>query len=140
MALRVRIEGEGDAATMTLKGPPRPDLMKVREELQTGVDDGILLLRMLDRLGFEVWFRYQKFREEFALDGVAVAIDETPFATFVELEGDREGITRCAAALGRTPDDYIVDSYHQLFVQHCQAHGLPANAMTFSEPPAAARC
>ncbi len=139
VALRVRVEGDRDTATITLKGPPRPDLMKVREELETGVGDGILLLRILDRLGLEVWFRYQKFREEFALDGVVVAIDETPFATFVELEGDREGIIRLTAALGRTQDDYIVDSYRQLYVKRCQARGLPADAMLFSDTPAVAR-
>lgn len=139
ITLRVRVEGDRDTATVTLKGPAEADLMKVREEIETGVVDGMLLLRMLERLGFVIWFRYQKFRAEFARDGVVIAVDETPVATFVELEGDRGGITRLAAALGRTPDDYIVDSYRQLFVRHCRARGLPAAEMMFSNPPEAVR-
>ena len=47
--------------------------MKLREELETVVGDGLLLLRVLDQLGFRVWFRYQKYREEFAHEDVTVA-------------------------------------------------------------------
>ena len=42
-----------------------PLAMKVREELETVVGDGHLLLRLFEELGFRVWFRYQKYREEF---------------------------------------------------------------------------
>src|ERR1039457_6290864 len=71
--LRVRIES--GKSFLTFKGPVQPSDMKLREELETVVGDGVLLLRMLDELGFHVWFRYQKFREEFALDDVIVAVD-----------------------------------------------------------------
>ena len=77
--------------------------MKLREELETVVGDGTLLLRVLEELGFHVWFRYQKYREEFALDDVIIAVDETPVGTFVEIEGSERGIATTAEALGRRP-------------------------------------
>ena len=46
-----------------------------------------------------------------------MTIDETPIGTFVELEGDEQGITDLAAAMGRTPRDYVVDSYFSLFAK-----------------------
>ena len=134
--LRVRLErGPGNevlaGATVTFKGPPRPDVMKVREEIETGVDDGALLLRVLERAGFRVWFRYQKHREEFSCDGAVVAIDETPCGVFVEIEGARAGVEQVARALGRTPDDYIVASYRSLYEADCARRGLPVADMVF---------
>lgn len=127
--LRVRMEdGRG---YLTFKGPPQPSTMKLREELETGVDDAEVVLGLLERLGFRVWFRYQKFREEYALGDVIVALDETPIGTFVELEGSETGITDLAKALGRGTDEYIVDSYRALFLRACAAKGVPATDMVF---------
>ena len=133
--LRVRIEqsaaGGAGTASLTFKGPPRPDAMKVREELETGVGNGEVLLEVLRRAGFDVWFRYQKYREEFERDGTIVAIDETPCGVFVELEGNEAGVTRLAQALGRTPGDYITASYRRVWESECAARGRPAGDMVF---------
>ena len=59
------------------------------------------MLRVLEELGFHVWFRYQKYREEFALDDVMIAVDETPVGTYVEIEGGEHGIATTTEALGR---------------------------------------
>lgn len=129
--LRVRMES--GKSCVTFKGPVQPSPMKVREELETMVNDGELLLRVLEELGFRVWFRYQKYREEYTCEDVIVAIDETPVGTFVEIEGSEQGITSMAAALSRTPADYVTDSYRNLFVRYCKEHGLPDTDMLFEE-------
>lgn len=136
--LRIRNETPVDSAgtatstaTVTFKGPPLPNVMKVREEIETAVGDGELLVRILEKAGWQVWFRYQKFREEFTQSGVVIAIDETPVGTFVELEGDEDGIARLAKALGRTTGDYIVASYRRLYIEHCADTGRSVTHMVF---------
>ena len=105
--------------------------MKVREEIETVVGDGELLLQIFEKAGWQVWFRYQKYREEFTQAGIVIAIDETPVGTFVELEGDEAGVTRLATALGRTTDDYIVASYRSLYLEHCANTGRSVTHMVF---------
>ena len=129
--LRVRMEC--GKTLLTFKGPVQDSSMKLREELETIIGDGLLLLRVLEELGFRVWFRYQKYREEFAHEDVVVALDETPVGTFVEIEGSEKGIHDMAAALARKPDDYVLDSYRGLFVKHRQRQGLPITDMLFEE-------
>src|SRR3954454_19265864 len=128
-ALRVRVDG--GRSLLTFKGPVQPARVKVREELETVVSDGHLLLHLFEELGFRVWFRYQKYREEFSLDDCMVAIDETPVGVFVEIEGGEAGIDRVAQRLGRTPADYVLESYRGLFVQYCGQRGLAARDMLF---------
>src|SRR3954467_2938211 len=54
--LRVRVES--GRSVLTFKGPVQPSIMKLREELETIVGDGTLLVRVFESLGFHVWFRY----------------------------------------------------------------------------------
>lgn len=119
----LRLRRDNGKARLTFKGPVQPDAMKVREELETVVADGDVVQRVFEELGLHVWFRYQKYREEFSHQDVIVAIDETPVGVFVELEGSERGITEMTAALGRSPADYILQSYYCLFLEHGGARG-----------------
>lgn len=127
--LRVRVEN--GKSRMTFKGPVQPSAMKVREEQETLIGDGEVLLRVFEELGLHVWFRYEKYREEFSHEDVTVAIDETPVGVFVEIEGGEQGIAAMAEALGRGPSDYIVDSYRSLFLQRREEFGLTGPDMLF---------
>ena len=134
--LRVRIESSTvDAAlttaTVAFKGPPRTDIMKVREEIETPVGNGNRMLNILEKIGWRVWFRYQKYREEFECKDVIIAIDETPIGVFVELEGIEKAVLRLTHALGRTTDDYIVASYRNLYTADCASTGRPVTHMVF---------
>src|SRR6185437_15520537 len=114
--LRIRIEN--GKSRITFKGPVQPSIMKLRDEFETVVGDGVLLLHVFEELGFHVWFRYEKYREEFSHEDVTVAIDETPVGVFVEIEGSERGILTMAEALGRTSADFVLDSYRGLFLKH----------------------
>lgn len=113
----LRVRTENGKSRLTFKGPVQPAMMKLREEVETVVGDGEVLLRVLHEIGLHEWFRYEKYREEYSHEDVIVAIDETPVGVFVEVEGTEDGIAAMAEALGRGPADYVLDSYRGLFLQ-----------------------
>lgn len=129
----LRIRTEGGKSRLTFKGPVQPSSVKMREEYETVVGDGAVLQRVLEELGLHVWFRYEKYREEFALEDVVLTIDETPVGVFVEVEGTEPGIAAAAKALGRRPSDFVLDSYRTLWLKHREAMGLDGNDMVFDE-------
>lgn len=134
--VRVRVERWTDApetTTLTVKGPVQAGPMKLRDEHETRVEKADALLKAFDVLGMRAWFRYQKYREEFSTRGVIIAIDETPVGTYVELEGDEDAILAMTAALGRSPADFIIDSYYRLFMKRREEFGLAGPYMLF--PP-----
>ena len=127
----LRVRRDGERSYITFKNPiPHPTL-KVREEFETAVGDPTILSAVFEQLGFAIWFRYEKYREEFRFEDVIVAIDETPVGTFVEIEGTEDGITAVAARLGRAPSEYVLESYRSLFVNHCVALGVEPTHMVF---------
>jgi adenylate cyclase class 2 len=130
----LRVRNDSRRALLTFKGPVQPGSVKIREELETVVGDGDVVKHVLERLGLHVWFRYQKYREEYTYDDVIIAVDETPVGTFVEIEGSEAGIAATAHALGRGPGDYILDSYHRLFLASRDALGFAGHDMVFDEP------
>jgi adenylate cyclase class 2 len=129
----LRVRRENGITTLTFKGPVQPGRMKMREEHETAVADGDALLRTLEGVGLRPWFRYQKFREEYAAPGVTIAIDETPVGTFVEVEGSEEGILAAASGLGRSEADFILDSYRGLFVARRDAFNISGRDMVFPD-------
>lgn len=128
----LRIRSEGGKGLLTFKGPAQPGTMKLREEHETVVADGGTLLTILEQLGLHIWFRYEKYREEFSADDVVIAVDETPVGVFVELEGGEEAIHNMAKALGFGPADYITDSYRFLFLKHRDVLGIESADMVFA--------
>ena len=95
--------------------------MKMRDEHETVVGDGEVLSASSRRSALHVWFRYQKYREEFAAEDATIALDETPVGTFVEIEGGERAIQSMTRALGRNAADFILDSYRGLFLQRREA-------------------
>jgi adenylate cyclase class 2 len=128
----LRVRSDAGRSLLTFKGPVQPGPMKLREEHETVIADGDVIRRILEELGMHVWFRYQKYREEFAAADVTIAIDETPVGTFIEIEGSEQAIEATARALGRTSADFILDSYRALFVMRGPACGLTGTDMVFA--------
>ena len=131
----LRVRSESGRALLTFKGPVLPGVIKIREEYETVVADGAVLQTILEQLGLHCWFRYEKYREEFTADDIVIAVDETPVGVFVEIEGGQDAIHEMARGLGRSPSDYITDSYRFLFLQHREANGLDGHHMVFAGLP-----
>jgi adenylate cyclase, class 2 len=128
----LRIRFAKGCGLLTFKGSPQPDgIFKTREELETGVEDGAAMLQVLERIGMSVCFRYQKYRREFALDQVHVAVDETPIGNYVELEGTKDGIRALAHKMGIAETQFLRLSYYSLYLEHCQKMGEVPGFMVY---------
>jgi len=120
-ALRVRTFGL--QCLLTYKGRPREHaFLKLREEIETRVEDAAALTRLLELLGLRKAFHYWKYREihslELPLGTVTVALDETPVGCFAEVEGPEESIRAVAELMGWDPASFIQKSYPQLYREH----------------------
>jgi adenylate cyclase class 2 len=129
----LRIRNDSGRSLLTFKGPVQLGSIGTREEHETVISDGDVLTHVLETLGLHVWFRYQKFREEFAAEDATIALDETPIGTFIEIEGGERAILSMTCALGRTPDDFIHDSYRSLFLARRDQFGLEGAHMMFAD-------
>jgi predicted adenylyl cyclase CyaB len=113
--LRLRIDGQG--AQITLKSAARfEDKTKIREELQTRVEDAEQMRAILEHMGFGIRRRYQKMREEWRLGAVLICLDHTPIGDFVEFEG--QGADKLARRCGLTPDRAETRTYLELYEDH----------------------
>jgi len=131
----LRVREDTHSARLTFKGPPKISEVKAREEFETPIGDSALLLIILERLGLQVWFRYQKYRAEFEHNGVIIAIDETPIGTFLELEGNENNILKTVQSMGHTREEYVLDSYRSLFVKNRSKRNLDIKHMLFQIKP-----
>ena len=135
-ALRVRFaHGRG---VVTYKGPAQTEQsFKVREEIESGVDDPQGLLEIFRRLGYEKHFRYQKYRTVLRFDlpggrSLAAMFDETPLGNYLELEGGREEILEVAGRLGFAPDSFVTESYPALQRKRCAEAGRELEDLVFA--------
>ncbi|MBN2409479.1 MAG: class IV adenylate cyclase [Candidatus Aminicenantes bacterium] len=112
-ALRVRRAGR--KVFLTFKGPAQKSRrFKVREEHETEVRDEKQLRRILRALGYVCVFRYQKSRTTFRRGRVRIMLDETAAGGFLEFEGERSDIIKCARCLGFSSGDLIKQDYIQI--------------------------
>jgi adenylate cyclase class 2 len=111
----LRLRRRGQAYLLTFKGPVSEDVsVKAREEWQTPVEDGVAMLAVFERLGYEVAIRYQKYRALYMIGEVIASVDETPLGCFVELEGAPAEIERLAGEMGYEPGSFEVRSYLEI--------------------------
>ncbi|MFH1572592.1 MAG: class IV adenylate cyclase [Acidobacteriota bacterium] len=137
----LRVRTAGDDAILTFKGPPvESSDFKVREEIEVSFESAAVLIQVLERLGLQLWFRYQKYRTEYKAEQpespgrlVHLALDETPIGTFLEIEGSEDSIRGAARSMGVGQELFLTDSYYALYLQYCRARGLPPGHMVFGE-------
>jgi adenylate cyclase, class 2 len=130
----LRIRQIDDRAIVTVKlpavyGGPH----KVREEHQFETDAVEQARQVFMGLGYEPAWIYEKRRTTFRKvgeDGI-IEVDETPIGDFVEMEGDARWIDRTAAAAGFSKDDYLLDTYRDLFERWLEQTGSDVAHMTF---------
>jgi adenylate cyclase class 2 len=146
--LRLRFAGGEDL--LTFKGPPlRTRRYGSRREIETRVEDGVLLREVLKSLGLKQVFVYEKYRTIYArrrggpcaspkAEGnkadhglPQVAYDETPIGNYLELEGPEKWIDAVATRLGYSSRDYITSTYLALYSRKCREEGKKPGNMVF---------
>ena len=131
----VRLRRAAGRAILTYKGAARfQAAVKIREEREVEVSDAGETEGILAGLGLERRFRYEKFREEWNLDGTIVALDETPIGSFVEVEGDPASIRKVLVRLDLDFTEAIPHSYAELYARRRKENpDLPPD-MVFPDP------
>jgi adenylate cyclase class 2 len=134
--LRVRkVDGRARVAYKGLVPESADARLKVREEVETGVDDPHALAVILSRLGYERVFRYQKYRTTYELTyGAATVLamhDETPLGGFLELEGESAAVEAVAAALGYSAKEFVTESYIGMQARRCRERGTALEDLVF---------
>jgi len=125
--LLLRLRTAGKQSLVTFKGPAEPGKHKIRKEIESELRGPEAFAEILEGLGYQPSFRYEKYRTEYvehsgtglrpvgAGSGAGRAmLDETPAGTFLELEGPPRWIDRTARRLGFSEADYITASYAEL--------------------------
>lgn len=107
-------------------------LVKELEEIEVQVSDFHKMRAILERLGFEPIFLYEKYRETFHLADAEVTLDELPYGCFVEIEGEISAIDRAAAQLGLAAAQRVPGTYLSLFEVLRQRRNLPFRDLTFA--------
>jgi len=120
-AVRVRREStdDGSRAVVTYKGPLVEAESKTRREIETGVEDGEAMDRVLRELGFDPVTTVEKCRERFDHDGYTITLDSVAgLGEYVEVETEsetiapaREGAVELLSELGLDPTDQVRTSY-----------------------------
>jgi adenylate cyclase class 2 len=137
-ALRVRsVDGKGSVTYKGIVKQSHESRLKVREEIETAVEEPERLIELFERLGYQRSFRYQKYRTGYTLSiegrELKVVLDETPMGNFIEIEGDEGSVLKALDGAGFSTAEIIRDSYPELQAARCKARGLPLEDLVFSE-------
>ena len=135
VVLRLRqIEGpDGSSTRLTVKSPAASSdpSLSTRNEAETEIGDGVVMLKALETLGYTPYWRYEKRRETFTWNDVEAVIDELPIGWFLEIEGSPEGIRTLAEKLGLNMAEGITISYARIFEEVCRALKINSTDLTF---------
>ena len=128
----LRLRSDSHGARLTFKGPPSFEGdVKVRVEHETRLDDAAALHRILESLGYKVFRRYQKYREEWLVGGVTVCLDRTPIGDFAEFEGEKA--ERLAERFGFPATEAEPRNYLELYADYRQENPEAPEDMVFPE-------
>jgi len=129
----LRLRKYGEQWRLTHKARARIGKYKSRTELETGITDGPQMGQILLALGYRPVFVYEKFRAEWSDRRGQVVLDHTPIGDIAEIEGKPRWIDSVAHALGVKPEQYITQSYAELFFDWKRRYKREAMNMTFRE-------
>lgn len=108
-----------------------------RREIEVEVGSFESAKSLVEALGFQVVFAYEKYRTTYELLNTEVVLDELPFGHFLEIEGEEKNLRQASTALRLHWETGIPLSYHALFERLRETRELRAANLTFEELGAA---
>jgi len=129
--LRLR---QDDIARFTFKGPSveKEGGILSRQEIEFEVGDFDSAKLFLEAIGFQVVVFYEKFRTTYELNDTHIMLDELPYGSFIEIEGENaETIHSIANMLGLNWDAMVKAGYHALFERVAGKYGLDVSKLSF---------
>lgn len=132
----VRIRTFGHRTEMVLKrpvpaAPSDSKGFKVREEIQTNVDDFDVAVRLFEALGMDRFADHEKFRASYRLGDIRFEFDKYPDVPwFVEVEApDEKTVTKGVGLLGFT----MADTTDMHGGDVCRKYGHQSDDFTFKD-------
>lgn len=113
-------------------GIPLPGGGRTRFEAEVEVSDFDAMAAILDKLGFRPYMTYEKYRTTYTLDETEIVLDEMPYGTFVEIEGEPDAISAAVTRLELADAPPIPMGYAVLFERIKAALGLDFPDLTFA--------
>jgi adenylate cyclase, class 2 len=103
-----------------------------RQEIEFVVEDGQKARQFLEALGYRKSMYYEKFRTTYELDETLIMLDEMPYGSFLEIEGETvERIQALSARLHLNWNAAIPSSYTALFDNLRNKMGLSFQDISF---------
>jgi len=122
---RIRLRQTGELTTLSYKLPILSEIVKKEIEWETKIDNWQVGEKLLKAMGFSETTSYEKYRTSFDYLGSKVEIDEYPFSTFVEIEGDENIVKKIALDLGFDLSKALTKPCDTLFNEWRKERGLP---------------
>ncbi|MDP3027089.1 MAG: class IV adenylate cyclase [Nanoarchaeota archaeon] len=110
--LRIR-EEEGNNF-LTFKGKKLNEKYNSREEIEVKVDNSQALENLLNSLGYNVNFYYEKMRAKFELNNCAVCLDKLSDEYYLEVEGSEKDISEVIDFFGLSNKPLEERSYQEI--------------------------
>ena len=129
--LRLR---QDDIARFTFKGPSveKEGGILSRQEIEFEVGDFDSAKQFLEAVGFQVVVFYEKFRTTYELNNTHIMLDELPYGSFIEIEGENvESIRSIADLLSLNWGAMVKAGYHALFERVAGKYGLDVSKLSF---------
>lgn len=137
---RLRSEGrvlrlrQDTAARFTYKGASKKEGgILSREEIEFIVDDFEKARRFLEALGYQKLVYYEKYRTTYEMDQALIMLDELPYGSFLEIEGESDSsIHRVADQLNLKWETAVATSYIALFERVYKTRKLSFQDVSFA--------
>jgi adenylate cyclase class 2 len=121
---RIRLRASGKKYKLSYKKPITRKGIKKEIEYEVVVSDFTTAEKILEMMEFKPMTSYERYRTTLERNHIEVTIDEYPFASFIEIEGEEKEIMELAALLGFLPENNLTESCDTLFQRWRKEKGL----------------